>query len=70
MNDETFLARLAELDAQIQALPEASRPPLLALVAELVRELGFTVSVSTTRVQVSRKAEVQDLENLLQFRRY
>ena len=37
MNDETFLARLAELDAQIQALPEASRPPLLALVAETRR---------------------------------
>jgi len=47
-----------------------TNPHLLALVAELVRTLGFTVSVSTTRVQVSRKAEVQDLENLLQFRRY
>lgn len=43
---------------------------LLALVAELVRNLGFTVSISTTKVQVSRKLEVQNLADLIQFRRY
>ena len=37
MNDETFLARLAELNAKIEALPEASRPPLIALVEETRR---------------------------------
>lgn len=45
-------------------------PCLLELVARLVRELGFTVSVSANRVQVSRKEEVQKLADLIQFRNY
>ncbi len=43
---------------------------LLKLVARLVRELGFTVSVSANKVQVSRKHEVQKLSNLIKFRNY
>ena len=43
---------------------------LLDLVARLVRELGFTVYVSAKQVQVSRKAEVQKLSDLIQFRHY
>lgn len=43
---------------------------LLRLVASLVRELGFTVSVSANKAQVSRKEDVQKLANLLQFRCY
>lgn len=43
---------------------------LLELVARLVRGLGFTVSVSANKVQVSRKDEVQKLSNLIQFRHY
>lgn len=43
---------------------------LLDLVAREVRELGFKVNVSAYKVQVSRRNEVQKLENLLQFRRY
>jgi len=34
MTDEAFLARLAELDAQIRTLPESRQPPLLALLQE------------------------------------
>lgn len=45
-------------------------PHLLELVARLVRELGFTVSVSAHKTQVSRKEEVQNLSNLIQFRSY
>lgn len=45
-------------------------PHLLELVARLVRQLGFTASVSANKVQVSRKAEVQKLSNLIQFRHY
>ena len=43
---------------------------LLELVARLVRELGFTVSVSSRKTQVSRKDEVQKLSDLIQFRHY
>jgi hypothetical protein len=43
---------------------------LLELVASLVRELGFTISVSTRKAQVSRKQEVQKLADLIQFRHY
>ena len=43
---------------------------LLELVARLVRELGFTVSVSANKVQVSRKDEVQKLADLIEFRHY
>lgn len=43
---------------------------LLDLVARLVRELGFTVSVSANKVQVSRKDEVQKLSDLIEFRHY
>lgn len=43
---------------------------LINLVARLVRGLGFTVSVSANKVQVSRKDEVQKLSNLIQFRHY
>ncbi len=43
---------------------------LINLVARLVRELGFTVSVSANKVQVSRKNEVQKLSDLIQFRHY
>lgn len=43
---------------------------LLSLVARLVRELGFTISVSAHKVQVSRKEEVQKLSDLIEFRHY
>lgn len=43
---------------------------LLELVASLVRGLGFTVSVSANKVQVSRREEVQKLSDLIQFRNY
>ena len=45
-------------------------PHLLELVARLVRGLGFTVSISAKRIQVSRKEEVQKLSDLIQFRYY
>lgn len=47
-----------------------TNPHLLALVAGLVRKLGFTVSVSKLQAQVSRKDEVQKLANLVHFRDY
>ncbi len=37
MTDETFLTRLAELNAKIETLPEANRAPLVALVEETRR---------------------------------
>ncbi len=37
MNDEAFHARLAEFRAQIDALPEAKRPELIALLEETRR---------------------------------
>lgn len=43
---------------------------LLRVVYILVRKLGFHPHVSYRKVQVSRKAEVQKLKNLLQFRCY
>lgn len=43
---------------------------LLKLVATLVEELGFTQNTSTDKVQVSRKADVQELKDLIQFRSY
>ena len=43
---------------------------LLKLVARLVRELGFTVSISANKTQVSRKDDVQKLSDLIQFRSY
>lgn len=45
-------------------------PHLLELVARLVRGLGFTVSNSANKIQVSRKDEVQKLSDLLEFRHY
>ena len=45
-------------------------PALLNLVFELVCKLGFHPHMSPRQVQLSRKAEVQNLKNLLQFRRY
>lgn len=43
---------------------------LLKLVATLVTKLGFTQNTYVSKVQISREAEVQNLKNLLQFRRY
>ena len=43
---------------------------LLKLVATLVEGLGFTQNTYINKVQVSRKAEVQELKNLIQFRSY
>lgn len=43
---------------------------LLKLVATLVGNLGFTQNTYINKVQVSRKAEVQELKNLIQFRSY
>ncbi len=43
---------------------------LLTLVAHLVENLGFTQNTHVNKVQVSRKAEVQKLKDLLQFRSY
>ena len=43
---------------------------LLELVSGLVQELGFRVNISNHNLQVSRKAEVQNLINLLEFRHY
>ncbi len=43
---------------------------LLHNVKMLLETLGFHPSVSSTRVQVSRRQEVQKLKNLLEFRRY
>lgn len=45
-------------------------PCLLELVARIVRELRFTVSISAHKTQVSRKADVQKLSDLIQFRNY
>ncbi len=45
-------------------------PHLLSLVSELVTGLGFKTNVSGYQVQVSRKDEVQNLSNLLEFRHY
>jgi hypothetical protein len=43
---------------------------LLDLVTRLVQELGFKTNTGKDRVQVSRKQEVQNLVNLLEFRHY
>src|SRR3989344_722302 len=43
---------------------------LLKLVATLVEGLGFKQNTYVNKVQVSRKAEVQELKDLLQFRSY
>ena len=43
---------------------------LLKLVATLVEGLGFRQNTYINKVQVSRKAEVQELKNLLHFRSY
>lgn len=43
---------------------------LLKLVAMLVEGLGFKQNTYINKVQVSRKAEVQELKNLLHFRSY
>ena len=45
-------------------------PHLLQVVFELVSGLGFTANISGPKVQVSRKAEVQNLADLLEFRHY
>lgn len=45
-------------------------PALLNVVFQLVSELGFHPHRSKFKVQVSRKEEVQNLPDLLQFRRY
>jgi len=47
-----------------------NNPHLRALVSGLVTDLGFRTNVSGNKVQVSRKQEVQDLVNLLEFRHY
>ena len=43
---------------------------LLKLVATLVEGLGFKQNTYVNKIQVSRKTEVQELKNLLQFRDY
>ena len=43
---------------------------LLKLVATLVENLGFKQNTYINKVQVSRKAEVQELKDLLHFRSY
>jgi intein/homing endonuclease len=43
---------------------------LLKLVAMLIENLGFKQNTYINKVQVSRKAEVQELKNLIQFRSY
>ena len=43
---------------------------LLRLVATLVKNLGFKQNTYVNKVQVSRKAEVQKLKDLLHFRSY
>jgi intein-encoded DNA endonuclease-like protein len=43
---------------------------LLTNVSGLLSRFGYHPSVSTTRVQISRKEEVQKLINLVEFRRY
>ena len=43
---------------------------LLKLVATIVEGLGFKQNTYVNKVQVSRKAEVQELKDLLQFRSY
>lgn len=45
-------------------------PALLNLVHALVTRLGYHPHLSPRQVQVSRKEEVQNLKNLLKFRRY
>lgn len=45
-------------------------PSLLSLVFELVSRLGFKANMRKYEVYISRKQEVQDLSNLLEFRRY
>ena len=47
-----------------------TNPHLLNLVFRLLVRLGFHPHISGPRVQISRKAEVQDLKNLLEFRSY
>lgn len=78
-NKIRFLRGLYEAEGSISHSPATythkfifgnTNPHLLEMVARLVRELGFTVCVSAKQVQVSRKAEVQKLPDLLQFRHY
>ncbi len=78
-NKIRFLRGLYEAEGSISHHPATythklifsnTNPHLLELVARLVRELGFTVSVSANKAQVSRKDEVQKLSNLIQFRNY
>ena len=45
-------------------------PSLLGIVYALVRDLGFHPHWSPRQIQVSRKNEVQNLKNLIEFRRY
>lgn len=45
-------------------------PVLLRIVFTLVQDLGFHPHLSSRQVQVSRKEEVQNLKNLIEFRRY
>lgn len=45
-------------------------PSLLRGVAESLLKLGFHPHSDRVRVQISRKREVQQLKNLIQFRRY
>lgn len=74
-----FLRGLYEAEGSISHHPATythkfifsnANPHLLELVARLVRELGFTVSVSAKKTQVSRKDEVQKLSDLIEFRHY
>lgn len=47
-----------------------TNPALLSLVFRLVRRLGFHPHASPRQIQLSRRKEVQNLKNLLKFRRY
>src|SRR3989344_188464 len=74
-----FLRGLYEAEGSISHSPATythkfifsnTNPRLRELVARLVRELGFTVSNSANKVQVSRQADVQKLSDLIEFRHY
>ena len=78
-NTIRFLRGLYEAEGSLSHSPATythkfifsnTNPHLLELVARLVRGLGFTVSNSANKIQVSRKDEVQKLSNLIEFRHY
>lgn len=47
-----------------------ANPYLLQMVHQLVKQLGFHPHLSPKQVQVSRREEVQNLINLIEFRSY